>query len=194
MHCQTESWYRKFTPPVSSDLKWRNGQERLTNHIGYQVTKVDIGISRRHAFWSQEEEALNWFEGSIDSREGDKREFSFFLHNHCDLEELNTPRIFFEIHFLHTYLEKERKKLPSKMSSSSTCTLAFDGNHDNGEEIVDPEVPMENVAMATKMDNVWHWLGWDILETLKYQKTTSLTIFKVPWNWCPKKSRNWLTK
>ena len=39
------------------------------------------------------------------------------------------------------------------MSSSSTCTLAFDGNHDNGEEIVDPEVPMENVAMATKMDN-----------------------------------------
>ena len=68
------------------------------------------------------------------------------------------------------------------MSSSSTCTLAFDGNHDNGEEIVDPEVPMENIAMATKMDNVWHWLGWDILETLKYQKTTSLTIFKVPWN------------
>ena len=68
------------------------------------------------------------------------------------------------------------------MSSSSTCTLAFDGNHDNGEEIVDPEVPMENVAMATKMDNVWHWLVWDILETLKYQKTTSLTSFKVPWN------------
>ena len=40
------------------------------------------------------------------------------------------------------------------MSSSSTCTLAFDGNHDNGEEIVDPEVPMENVAMATKMEDV----------------------------------------
>ena len=45
------------------------------------------------------------------------------------------------------------------MFSSSTCTLSFDGNHDNGEEIVDPEVPMENVAMATKMDDVWHWLG-----------------------------------
>ena len=48
------------------------------------------------------------------------------------------------------------------MSSSSTCTLAFDGNHDNGEEIVDTEAPMENVAMATNMDNVWHWLGSDL--------------------------------
>ena len=43
-------------------------------------------------------------------------------------------------------------------SSSSTCSLAFEGNHDNGE-VVDPEVPMENVAMATQMENVWNWLG-----------------------------------
>ena len=54
---------------------------------------------------------------------------------------------------------KKENQLPSKMSSSTTCSLAFEGNHDNGEEIVDPEVPMENVAMATKMDDVWHWLG-----------------------------------
>ena len=51
----------------------------------------------------------------------------------------------------------------------------FEDNHDDGE-IVDPEVPMENVAMATKMD---------IQEIRKYQWTTSLTISKVPWNWCP---------
>ena len=54
----------------------------------------------------------------------------------------------------------------------------FEDNHDDGE-IVDPEVPMENVAMATKMD---------IQEIRKYQWTTPLTISKVPWNWCPKVS------
>ena len=41
---------------------------------------------------------------------------------------------------------------PSKSSGS----FAFD-NHEG--EIKDPEVPIENVAMATKIEDVWNWLG-----------------------------------
>ena len=41
---------------------------------------------------------------------------------------------------------------PSKSSGS----FAFD-NHEG--EIEDPEVPIENVAMATKIEDVWNWLG-----------------------------------
>ena len=68
-----------------------------------------------------------------------------------DLEELNTSKIF----------SKKRKKnrLPSKMSKPSTFSLAFEDNH-NEREIQDPEVPIESVAMATKMEDVWNWLGY----------------------------------
>ena len=45
------------------------------------------------------------------------------------------------------------------MSKPSTFSLAFEDNH-NEREIQDPEVPIETVAMATKMGDVWHWLGY----------------------------------
>ena len=46
------------------------------------------------------------------------------------------------------------------MSSPSTSSgsLAFDDQNHEGE-IQDPEVPIENVAMATKMEDVWNWVG-----------------------------------
>ena len=45
------------------------------------------------------------------------------------------------------------------MSKPSTFSLAFEDNH-NEREIQDPEVPIETVAMATKMEDVWNWLGY----------------------------------
>ena len=53
----------------------------------------------------------------------------------------------------------KKNQLPSKMSTPSTFSLAFEDNH-NEREIQDPEVPIETVAMATKMEDVWHWLGY----------------------------------